>query len=126
MAALRRGLSIARDSGNRHHETNLALILSGLQAEYGDPLTSLDNLVVAIGYHHDAGNAALIRPSLAVLAGLLHRMGRHEPSATIAGFAFTALTTGVSAIRKSTSRSPIFAKPLAIRPTRHARARVRR
>ena len=93
MAALRRGLAIAHETGNSYSGTNLTLILSGLQAEYGDPLAALDNVVLAIRNHHDSGSTPLIRSSLAVLAGLLDRIGRHESSATIAGFAFNALTT---------------------------------
>ena len=33
-----------------------------------------------------------MRPALSVLAILLHRLGRHEPAATIAGFAFNPIT----------------------------------
>src|SRR5262249_1460085 len=40
--ALRRGLVIARDSGNRYTETLLAALLSSLEAEHGDPLAALD------------------------------------------------------------------------------------
>ncbi|MGO9102235.1 MAG: ATP-binding protein, partial [Mycobacterium sp.] len=40
--AQRRGLVIARDSGNRYTELLLAVGLSGLEAEHGDPLAALD------------------------------------------------------------------------------------
>ena len=39
--ALRRGLVIAQDSGNRANETHLAHTLSRLEAEHGDPLAAL-------------------------------------------------------------------------------------
>ena len=40
--ALRRGLVIAQDSGNRYNETLLAVSLARLEAEHGDPLAALD------------------------------------------------------------------------------------
>ena len=40
--ALRRGLVIARDSGNRTNETHLAGALSRREADYGDPLAALE------------------------------------------------------------------------------------
>jgi hypothetical protein len=47
---------------------------------------------VAIRNRHDAGNTTGIRIPLAVLAAFLDRLGRLEPAATIAGFAFSPLT----------------------------------
>jgi predicted ATPase len=91
--ALRRGLVIARDSGNRYTETHLAGNLSRLEAVYGDPLATLDYLTLAIRSYHDAGNTTVIRNPLAVLAALFDRLGRYEPAATIAGFAFSPLTS---------------------------------
>jgi hypothetical protein len=41
---------------------------------------------------HDAGNTTLILSPLAVLAALFDRLGRYEPAATIAGFAFSPVT----------------------------------
>ena len=43
---------------------------------------------MAIRNFHDSGNTADMRGALAVLAACLDRLGRHEPAATIAGFAF--------------------------------------
>ena len=40
--ALRRGLVIAQDSGNRANESYLAASLARLEAEHGDPLAALD------------------------------------------------------------------------------------
>jgi hypothetical protein len=90
--AARRGLVIARDSGNRYTETLLAAELSGLEVEHGDPLAALDYVTLAIGNFHDAGNTTGVRTTLGILAALFDRLGRHEPAATIAGFAVSPLT----------------------------------
>jgi len=93
--ARRRGLAIARDSGNRTIETNLAAGLSSFEAKYGDPATAFDYVTVAIRHYHESGNTFMIGIPLAVLAALFDRLGRHEPAATIAGFAFNPPTAGV-------------------------------
>jgi predicted ATPase/class 3 adenylate cyclase len=89
---LRRGLVIARDSGNRNSETHLASSLSRREADYGDPLAALEYSAVAIRNYHDLGNTANMRSALAVLAVLFDRLGRYEPATTIAGFAVDPLT----------------------------------
>jgi len=91
--ALRRGMVIAQDSGNRANESLLAASLSRLEAEYDDPLAALDHLTLVIRNYHDAGNTTLILSPLAVLAALFDRLGRYEPAATIAGLAINPLTT---------------------------------
>jgi len=91
--ALRRGLVIAHDSGNRYDESHLANVLGRLEARYGDPLAALDHLTLAIRNYRDSGNTNVIRVPLAVLAALLDRLGLHESAATIAGFAFSTVTT---------------------------------
>jgi predicted ATPase len=91
--ALRRGLVIAQDSGNRYIESLLAADLSRVEAEHGDPLAALDYLTLAIRTYHDAGNTTLILSPLAVLAALFGRLGRYDPAATIAGFALSPLTS---------------------------------
>ncbi len=90
--AARRGLVIARDSGNRYTETLLAGVLSYLEAEHGDPLAALDYVTLAIRTFHDAGNTTGVRTGTSILAALFDRLGRHEPAATIAGFAVSPLT----------------------------------
>jgi len=90
--AQRRGLVIAQESGNRNTETRIAGSLARLEAEYGDPLAALDYVALAVRNFHDAGNTTMIRFPLAVLAAFLDRLGRDEPAATIAGFAFSPLT----------------------------------
>ncbi len=92
LEALYRGLVIAQDSGNRLIESLLATALSRLEAEHGDSRAALDHLTLAIRNFYDAGNVAYIRFALATLAVLLDRLGRLEPAATIAGFAFSPLT----------------------------------
>ena len=85
--ALRKGLVIAQDSGNRYNETSLANVLGRLEARHGDPLTALDYLNFAIRRNHDSGNVLVMCVPLSVLAMFLQRMGRAEPAATIAGYA---------------------------------------
>ena len=67
-----------------------------LEAEYGDPLAAINYLMVVIRNLHDAGNTTLIRTTLAILAALFDRLGRHEPAAAIAGFAFSPITAAIS------------------------------
>jgi hypothetical protein len=84
--ALRRGLVIAQDSGNRAAESHVALGLSRLESDYGDPMAALDYVALSIRHYHDSGNVSMIHSPLAVLGAFLHQLGRHEPAATIAGF----------------------------------------
>ncbi len=83
---------IAQDSGIRLTESLLATALSRLAAEHGDPLAALDHITLAIRNFYDSGNVAYIGFALATLAVFLDRLGRLEPAATIAGFAFSPLT----------------------------------
>ena len=95
LEALRRGLVIVQDSGNRLIESQLATVLSRLEAEHGDPLAALDHITLAIRNFYDSGNVGFIPIALATLAVFLDRLGRLEPAATIAGFAFGPLTASV-------------------------------
>jgi predicted ATPase len=95
LEAVRRGLVIAQDSGNRYLESNLATVLSKLEAEHGDPLAALDHITLAIRNFYDSGNVGLMRSALATLAVVLDRLGRLEPAATIAAFAFGPLSAWV-------------------------------
>jgi hypothetical protein len=94
--ALRRGVVIAQDSGNRSSESQLAGALSRLEAECGDPLAALEYLTLAIRNFHDANNTTMIRSALAVLAALFDRLGRYEAAATIAGFGVNPLATATN------------------------------
>ena len=91
--ALRRGMVLARDSGNRWNEASLAVALSTLEAVHGDTLAALDYVFVAIRHFDDAGNTGHIGVPLTVLTALLDRLGRYEPAAVIAGFAVDPLST---------------------------------
>src|SRR5262249_15110707 len=94
--ALRWGLVIAQDSGNRYLESTLATVLSKLEAEHGDPLAALDHITLAIRTCYDSGDVAHIRSAaLATLAVFLDRLGRLEPAAMIAGFAFSPFAASV-------------------------------
>jgi predicted ATPase len=96
LEAVRRGLLIAQDSGNRLIESHMATVLSPLEAEHGDPLAALDHITLAIRNYYDSGNVGLIRSALATLAVFLDRLGRLEPAATNAGFAFSPLTASAN------------------------------
>jgi predicted ATPase len=94
--ALRRGLVIAQDSGNRYIESLGAVGLSRVEAKHGDPLAALDYVTLAIGNFHDAGNTTGVRSSLAGLAAFFDHLGRYEPAATIAGFAVVSPLTAMA------------------------------
>ncbi len=89
----RRGLVIAQDSGNRYNETLLAGLMSRIEAERGDPLSALDYVRMNVHNYHDAGNTTMVRGGLAMLTALFDRLGRHEPAATMSGFAVSPLTS---------------------------------
>jgi hypothetical protein len=90
--ALGRGLVIAQDCGNRADASVLATGLALLEAEHGGTVSAFDHLTLAIRNYHNAGDATVIRGPLASLAVLFDRLGRHEPAATVAGFAFNPMT----------------------------------
>ncbi|MDT7759582.1 MAG: hypothetical protein QOH27_5480 [Mycobacterium sp.] len=90
---MRKGLVIARNSGNRFSQSNLAISLASLEAQHGDPLVALDNVTLAIRSLHDSGNVTTMRSPLAILAAFLDRLGRYEAAATIAGFGNSPLTS---------------------------------
>jgi predicted ATPase len=92
LEALRRGLVITQDSGNRFVESLLATGLSRLEAEHGDSLAALDHITLAIRNFYESGGVAYVRGPLATLAVFLHGLGRLEPAATIAGFALSPFT----------------------------------
>ena len=90
LEAMRRGLVIAQDSGNRFNETHLAQNMGRVEAQHGDPLAAFDYLTLAIRNLHDSGNTTTILGPLAILAVFLDRLGRCEAAATIAGFAIAS------------------------------------
>jgi hypothetical protein len=90
--ALRQGLRIAQESGNRQFVSIIAVNLSRPAATQGDPLDAFDFLTLAIRNYHDAGNLSLMPMPSAVLAAFFDRLGHHEPAATISRFAATPST----------------------------------
>ena len=67
--------------------------MAELEAERGDPFSALDHITLAIRNMHDSGNVGTIRSPLTTLAVFLDRLRHHKPAATIAGFAFSPLTS---------------------------------
>ena len=93
MNAFRRGLAIAQAGGIRFTESQLALVLARLEAIHGEAGAALDHLYLPIRNYHDSGNATMMRSPLAIMVAFLDRLGRHEPAAVIAGFAFNPFTS---------------------------------
>jgi predicted ATPase len=87
LQCMRRGVDIARASGNSLWESQLGYWLCGAEAEHGDQLAALDHLALAIRNNYESGNVGLLHPPLAILAVVLDRIGRYESAATVAGFA---------------------------------------
>jgi predicted ATPase/class 3 adenylate cyclase len=87
LAAFRRGLAIAHDSGNRATVTHISANMCLSQAKHGETLAFLDNVAVAIANYHDSGNTYMIRAPFGLLAVVFFRLGRYEPAATFAGIA---------------------------------------
>lgn len=92
LAALRRGLALSQESGNRTSETHTAAVLCRVESKYGDPMAALDYFRLAVHNHHEAGNTTMISTPLALLAAFFDRIERYEAAATIAGFAFGPVT----------------------------------
>ena len=88
--ALRRALTVARESGNRQMESAAAVTLWMVAATDRDPIDFFQYLTLAISHYYDAGNVANLQNPLAILACQLDRLGRHEQAAIISGFAATA------------------------------------
>jgi hypothetical protein len=95
LAALRRAIAIAQDSGNRAEQSHIATNLCLFAPEHGDPLAAFEYFTMAIGNYHDSGNTYMMRTLLAMLAMFFDRLERHEPAATIAGFAASSAVAGL-------------------------------
>jgi predicted ATPase len=80
LEAMRRGVLISQDSGNRFFETQFSYWLSVLEAEQGGRVAALDYLAVAIRNNHESGNIGMLHNPLAILARVLDRLGRYETS----------------------------------------------
>jgi len=92
---MRRGLVVAQGSGNRTIATQLAASTALLEANSGDPFAALGHFAEAIRNYYDMGNNPTMRSSMASLAVCLDNLGRSESAATLVGFAYDPLTTGV-------------------------------
>jgi tetratricopeptide (TPR) repeat protein len=90
--AMRRGLIIAHDSGNRAAEGYLASNIGRLEARNGDWASALDHLTLTLRINRDSGSITAIRSPLAIVVGILTEFRRYEQAATVAGFAMSALT----------------------------------
>jgi hypothetical protein len=90
--AVRRALTVARESGNRQMESAAAVTLWIVAPTDGDPIDFLEYLTVAIRHYYDAGSVANLQNLLAILASLLDSLRHHEQAATISGVAATAFT----------------------------------
>ena len=88
--ALRRGLVIAQDSGNRYTETHPGGQSVPPRGRTRRPVGRARSRHAAIRNFHDAGNTTRSGP-LAILAAFFDRLGRYEPAATIAGFAVSPI-----------------------------------
>ncbi|MDO3638162.1 ATP-binding protein [Mycolicibacterium arseniciresistens] len=93
--AMRRGLAIARESGNRTNESHLAVNMAIVEATHGDTMTALDHVAMAIGNQGDAANRIVAGRRLVILAYLFDRIGRYEPAARLVGFAASPFATAV-------------------------------
>jgi hypothetical protein len=89
--ALRRGLTITRETGNRTNESyiamTLALTLNRIDGGNADHLSLLDHVSFVIGNYHDSGNITQLRAALGLFATFLDRRGDAQAAATVAGFA---------------------------------------
>ena len=92
LKAMRRGMAIAQETGNKNGESHLAAVLCRVETKYGDPIAALKYSKLAVHNHHESGNTTGISTPLATLAALFDRIGRYETAATIAGFAFRPVT----------------------------------
>ena len=81
--ALRRGLTIAQDSGSRQTESSIAGMLSNLAITHGEPADALDYVILPIRYYYDSGSFFLLptrasRPHPIARPARTLRIGRHH------------------------------------------------
>jgi hypothetical protein len=100
LAALRRGLLIAQESGNRANVSylamTLAMALNRIDGENRDPSLTLDNITLAIRNYYDSGNITQMRAALGLLTTFLDRRHDYEPAAVVGGFAAVSPTSAPS------------------------------
>ena len=92
--ALRRGLAVAQDSGNRQMESVLALSLSSVAVTHASPVEAFDFVELAIRTYYDSGTLVFVPGAIGVLGALLGRFERYEAAATISAFAEVPVARG--------------------------------
>ncbi|OBF89369.1 cyclase [Mycobacterium sp. 852002-51152_SCH6134967] len=85
--ALRRGVDLARESGNRLVESLLASSMSKVAADHGDPAEAFEFFSLAIRNFFDSGSYPVMHTPLAVLATYFDKLGFYTQAATLIGFA---------------------------------------
>ena len=89
LADLRTGLALAREQRLPFWETRIAREAAGLEALHGDVGQALELFDVTLDSLRQAGDRATLAITLANLAVLLARLGRHQGSAVLYGAAAT-------------------------------------
>ncbi len=87
LEAIRRGIEVARQSGNRLIETYMSSSMARFAGQHGEPIEALNELDTVIQRLLDTGNLYILRNNLAILAGILDRFDRHAAAAQVLGFA---------------------------------------
>jgi hypothetical protein len=90
--ALRRGLTIANDSGSGQTRSSIASMLAPLAITHGSPTDALDYVTLSLRHYYDSGNFWLVKSPLSVLVVLFDQLGHHEPAAVASGFAVNDFT----------------------------------
>ncbi len=88
-SAIRRGMQIARDSGNRQLESYHSGNLSWLASDQGDFAEALDYATIALTRFYNTGHFSVLPAAFAVLASVLDQLELHEAAATISTRAAT-------------------------------------
>jgi predicted ATPase/class 3 adenylate cyclase len=91
-----KALVLARESGNTFNETILVIALARFEASDGVTDQAFEYLAIAIRRYHDSGNIASLNSPLGLLSSLLDRLGRFDPAATIAGYAYTPFSAAAA------------------------------
>ena len=89
--ALRRGLTIAQDSGNQQQEASIVVSLARLAVRYGEPADAFDYIILATRHYYDSGSLSLMPGPLGILAVTFDRLAQFEAAATIVEFAATPI-----------------------------------
>ena len=107
LAAMRRGLTIAHESGNRTNEAFLALNVGHLEARLGDMAAALDHLTLAVRINHDSGSNHVRAqpaggPRRIIEPVRTSRVGGHHAGfadSPLTAVAFPELTTAITHLR---------------------------